>query len=161
RRHVRRNAVGTGAHDHVAALLLRAAFEPVDMIPVDANVRQHCGLRHDEVRRDRRFPGAVRRGLCCEHSCPVLNSEGVVTSENARFPLRWGRGWSRPPGLFLLGASTFVVAGTSPATPPVNAIEIALVLPSPTAGTSECAALCSPRRYRCCPGGRPQCYAAP
>jgi len=70
RRNIRRNAVRTGAHDHVAALLPRPPFEPVDVIPVDANVRQRGGLGHDEVRRDRRFPGAVSRALSCGHSRP-------------------------------------------------------------------------------------------
>src|SRR5215813_4300054 len=37
RRNVSGNTVRTSAHDHVAALLLRAPFEPIDMIPVDAN----------------------------------------------------------------------------------------------------------------------------
>src|SRR5215475_4528436 len=67
RRNVRGDTVGTGAHDHVAALLLWASFEPVNIVAVDANVRQYCGLSDDKIRGDRRFPGAVRRDLSCRH----------------------------------------------------------------------------------------------
>src|SRR5262249_20619955 len=53
-----------GAHGYIAALLLRAPFDPVDGAAVEAHLRQADGLRDDEVRRDRRLPGAVRRRLC-------------------------------------------------------------------------------------------------
>src|SRR5262249_49081453 len=60
---VRGGAVGTRPDDHAATALLRPSFEPVDVITVDANLRQRRALGHDEVGRDRRFPGAVRRDL--------------------------------------------------------------------------------------------------
>jgi hypothetical protein len=61
RRDVGRIAVRAGAHHHVAALFLRAPFDPVDGVAVEAHVRQADGLRDDEVRGDRRLPGPVRR----------------------------------------------------------------------------------------------------
>src|SRR4029434_4181783 len=48
---------------NVSTLLLRAPFQPIDVSAVEAQLRQGNGLRDDEVRCDRRFPGAVRRRL--------------------------------------------------------------------------------------------------
>jgi hypothetical protein len=47
------DAVAAGAHDHIAALLPRPPFEPVDVISDEPHLRQHGGLLHDEVRCDR------------------------------------------------------------------------------------------------------------
>src|SRR5262249_20627352 len=52
-----------GAHHDVSTLLLRASFQPIDVSAVEAQLGQGNGLRDDEVRCDRRFPGAVRRSL--------------------------------------------------------------------------------------------------
>jgi len=54
---------GIRAHDDVSALLLRTSFHPIDVSAIEARLREGYGLRDDEVRCDRRFPGAVRRRL--------------------------------------------------------------------------------------------------
>ena len=61
--HVGRRCALFGAHHHRPALLLRTPFQPVDVSTVEPHVRQRNRLRDDEVRRDRRFPRAIRRGL--------------------------------------------------------------------------------------------------
>ena len=63
RRDVGRRSVAGVAHDHVAALLLRPPFQPIDIVAVEPHVRQRNGLRDNQLRCDRRLPGAVGRGL--------------------------------------------------------------------------------------------------
>ncbi len=58
----RRHALAATHHD-AAALLLRPAFEPTDVVAVEPHVRQCDHLRDDEVGGDGRFPGTVGGGL--------------------------------------------------------------------------------------------------
>ena len=52
-------AICARPHDDISPLLLRAALEPVDIFPVEADVRQRDRLGDDQVGRDRRLPGTV------------------------------------------------------------------------------------------------------
>ena len=58
------------AHDDIAALLLRPCLQPVNDVSVETHLRQADRLANDEVGRDRRFPGSVRRRLRAgRHGC--------------------------------------------------------------------------------------------
>ena len=63
RRDVGLTPIGFGTHHDGAAAFLRPPFQPIDVPAVEPHVRQCDRLRDDEVRRDRRFPGAVGRGF--------------------------------------------------------------------------------------------------
>jgi hypothetical protein len=52
-REIRAGAVGAFAHDHEAALLLRAALEPVQVAAIEPRFAEGDGLGDDQVGRDR------------------------------------------------------------------------------------------------------------
>ena len=60
--------IGAGAHEHIAALLLRPAFGPVHRVAGDGDLAEPQGRARDTVGTERGDPAAVRcnfaRGHC-------------------------------------------------------------------------------------------------
>ncbi len=75
---VGRPAVGRPAHDDVAAALLRAHLEPVDVLAGEARLHEADGPGDDEVGGDGRFPSAVRGDLL---RCHALGSPWAAFRE--------------------------------------------------------------------------------
>ncbi len=86
RHHVGHAAGAGGAYDHIASLLLRPRLQPVDRAAVEPHVGETDRLRDDEIRRDRRPPGAVRCDfLRLGHDAAFAHSRVSTARANSAF----------------------------------------------------------------------------
>src|SRR5438067_11336407 len=60
--------IGRAAHQHIAAAFARAPLDPVDVAAIDADVAEPERLPDDQLRGDRRAPGAIRQGFAICHA---------------------------------------------------------------------------------------------